>query len=450
METPHAVVIGGGLAGLAAAFALRERGLRVTLLEREAEPGGRARSRAAEGFVFDDGAQVLGAEGGAFGSLAARAGAAGALLPLRPVASLRFVDARPQALTAWRSRDAARLLDRLRLARLERVEARFRSILVRDASERGERLDDRSVAELIALYLPRAALEGWAAPLAASLGLGDPARASRVALMRLHAAGALAAALPRAGLGTLAEALAKGVDARLGCTAEGIEPAGGALRVVLAGGEAPVEADAVVLATPARAALALAEPLLTPPERELLAAATTAPAIVLQAALERPLPGGLSRIGVAPSAGLPVVALLHEPGEAGSPRVPEGRAAASLVAAPAWSQARLDAPDDVLTKELVVLLDRVQPGASRWVSAAHAVRHAAAYPQFPVGRYRALARLRRVQADRRGLGRRLYLAGDHLAGPSVDDALLSGLRAAAEVASDLGTAPAATPPAPRS
>jgi len=254
--------------------------------------------------------------------------------------------------------------------------------------------------------------------------------------MRLHAVGALAPALPRGGLGTFAEALAKGLDARFGCAAEGIEAAGRSLRVALAGGGAPLEADAVVLATPARIARALANALLTAPERELLDAAATAPAVVLHAALERPLTSGLSRIGVAPSAGLPVTALLHEPGEPGSLRVPEGRAAAGLVAAPAWSASHVDAPDDTLAKELLVLLDRLQPGASRAVSSTHVVRHPDAYPLFPVGRYRALARLRRVQADRRALGRRLYFAGDHLAGPSLEDALLSGLRAAADLTAD--------------
>jgi oxygen-dependent protoporphyrinogen oxidase len=438
MDAPHAIVIGGGLAGLAAGFRLRGQGLRVTLLERESEPGGRARSLASDGFTFDAGAQVLAAAAPAFERLAREAGAADALLPLRPLASLRFVDGRPQPLAPWCSGDAARLRERLGLARLERIEGRFLRILARGASERGERLDDRSVAELAALYLPSAALEGWVAPLAASLGLGDPARASRIALMRLHAAGALAPVLPRGGLGALAAALARGLDTRFGCGAVGIEPAGRGLRVALAGGGPPLEADAVVVATPARAALELADPLLTPPEREVLGAAATVPAVVLHAPLERSLAGGGARIGIAPSAGLPVAAFLHEPGGVGSLRVPEGRAAASLVAAPAWSEAQLGAPDDTLAKELLALLDRIQPGASRSVSSVRVSRHPDAYPLFPVGRYRALARLRRVQDDRRALGRRLYLAGDHLAGPTVEDALLSGLRAAADLAADLG------------
>ena len=89
MDAPHAIVIGGGFAGLAAAFRLRERGLRVTLLEQQEEPGGRARSRAANGFTFDAGAQVLAAAAPTFEALARAAGAADSLLPLRPLASLR-------------------------------------------------------------------------------------------------------------------------------------------------------------------------------------------------------------------------------------------------------------------------------------------------------------------------------------------------------------------------
>jgi predicted NAD/FAD-dependent oxidoreductase len=61
-----------------------------------------------------------------------------------------------------------------------------------------------------------------------------------------------------------------------------------------------------------------------------------------------------------------------------------------------------------------------------------------AFPRFDVGDYRALARLRRVEADARARGRRLYLAGDHLIGPTLEAAVVSGERAAAALAEDLG------------
>ncbi len=61
--TDHVVVVGAGLAGLSAAMRLAGAGRRVTLLEREAVPGGRAGLVEAEGpsgrYRFDTGPTVL-------------------------------------------------------------------------------------------------------------------------------------------------------------------------------------------------------------------------------------------------------------------------------------------------------------------------------------------------------------------------------------------------------
>jgi phytoene dehydrogenase-like protein len=52
-------VIGGGLAGLAAAGLLAKRGLDVVLLERASELGGRAGTRVEDGFYFNEGPHAL-------------------------------------------------------------------------------------------------------------------------------------------------------------------------------------------------------------------------------------------------------------------------------------------------------------------------------------------------------------------------------------------------------
>ena len=58
-EKPHAVVIGSGFGGLAAAIRLGARGWRVTVLERRDQPGGRAYVYRQDGFSFDGGPTVI-------------------------------------------------------------------------------------------------------------------------------------------------------------------------------------------------------------------------------------------------------------------------------------------------------------------------------------------------------------------------------------------------------
>jgi phytoene desaturase len=56
---PHAVVIGSGFGGLAAAIRLGKRGYRVTVLEQLDAPGGRAYVFRQDGFTFDAGPTII-------------------------------------------------------------------------------------------------------------------------------------------------------------------------------------------------------------------------------------------------------------------------------------------------------------------------------------------------------------------------------------------------------
>ena len=58
-QRPHAVVIGSGFGGLAAAVRLGARGWRVTVLEKMDAPGGRAYVYRQDGFTFDAGPTVI-------------------------------------------------------------------------------------------------------------------------------------------------------------------------------------------------------------------------------------------------------------------------------------------------------------------------------------------------------------------------------------------------------
>ena len=59
MPPAHVVIVGGGVSGLAAAWFLRDAGLRVTVLERAARPGGKLAPAEVAGFTVDAGAEAL-------------------------------------------------------------------------------------------------------------------------------------------------------------------------------------------------------------------------------------------------------------------------------------------------------------------------------------------------------------------------------------------------------
>jgi len=118
-----------------------------------------------------------------------------------------------------------------------------------------------------------------------------------------------------------------------------------------------------------------------------------------------------------------------EPGGARAP-APEGAGLATLLARPDWSRRHLDAEDGEIESDLVGALARLYPRAGNALRFAALRRRPAAVPRFPVGRYRALARFRRFEAERLAEGRRLAYAGDYLCAPTLEGAVRSGQRAA--------------------
>ncbi len=53
MSSKHIIIIGAGFAGLSAACVLAKAGFKVTVLEKNDQPGGRARVWEQDGFKFD-------------------------------------------------------------------------------------------------------------------------------------------------------------------------------------------------------------------------------------------------------------------------------------------------------------------------------------------------------------------------------------------------------------
>jgi protoporphyrinogen oxidase len=440
MSKAQVLVVGGGLAGIAAATSLRDAGCSARVVERAAAAGGRARGEELEGFRLDAAPYLVGAREQRLRGLIERAGLAGRLLPLRPQKVAQTRGGRIEEVPpAGRPLEVARiggvrLREALRLHRLARLERRFGAQLDSEHPERAGALDYRSAADFVRLYFGESIWQRWVLPVLASDLLADPADASRVAFL-LHRAARGEAPLGslRGSPGAIAEALWAEEDLVGAEVVNVAREAHGAAVHLGEGGT--FSADAVVLALPAAATLRIAEGLLAPAESDALAEAKTAPAIVLSLGLDKSPVRKATRLRVSPGEGHPLACVSIEPGGPGSP-APDGTALLQAVAAPGWSGAHLEAADAVVEKGLIGAIERVYPGATKTARFCKLARHREALPRFDVGRYRALASLRAVQADLRAGGRRLYFAGDHWVAPTLEGAIASGVRAASELAED--------------
>jgi protoporphyrinogen oxidase len=437
------IVVGAGLAGLASAWRLARRGFQVALLERTARVGGRSSALREQGFALEAVPPVLVPGDSRLLTWIAEVGLRDELLPLRPLVtqvahlgSLREVEVR-----GWldvRRVPGARLREALRVVRLPRLLARYGPAIDPERPELAADLDDRSLADFGRLYFGDSVVSSWMAPFATGGTLGDPDAMSRVQFlheMRRQASGR--PGLLRGSLADAAERVASEVNTRTGIEVAGVEARdGGGVRVRLADGRR-IGADAVVLAVPASEVLRLAEPLLTGAERDLLSGVRYAPVLTVAAALCRAPGPRPARVLVPRTESSPIECAILEPGLPGS-RAPEGLGLALVRATPRYASAHLDAADEAVAKELVSALDVLRPGLQRSVEFARVLRVRQGAPRFEVGRYRAIARWHRVQDDLRARGRRLYLAGDYLVGPTLEGAAVAAERAAEAVCQDLG------------
>lgn len=113
-RTDHVVVVGAGLAGLSTALHLADRGRAVTVVEREAVPGGRAGRADIGGYRLDTGPTVLTMPDlieEVFAAVGARMRDRLALDPVDPAYHAHFADGRQLEVHADRDRMAAAVTD---------------------------------------------------------------------------------------------------------------------------------------------------------------------------------------------------------------------------------------------------------------------------------------------------------------------------------------------------
>ncbi len=434
------VVVGAGIAGLTAAFRLRQRGVPVAVLEAGRRVGGRMTTDAVYGYVIDRGAQFLSTAYPILTGLIGALGLRAAFRKTSPWAAIR--------------RDG-----RFRRLRYDDPWSLVRGGLLRW----GEwlRLGWSSVPESVALFSrPVNDYGAWAdfddepstpwynarygpwmteyliEPLLEGFYFQSPDETSRalpLAVSGFLARGARTMTLV-GGIGTLPEALAAQLVVHRETPVERIERVRRGM--VVHAGRLTIECEHVIMATPARHA------------RALVAAPTDAEAALLATPYAATL--NLS-LGLAPGWTLP-----EEVGQAYGLLIPRQErrriAAIAVETAKCPDRARagvllnvmlsgaagrqlLPADEDAVVQAVLPELEAVLPGVAAHLVFRRLYRWEDAEPMAPIGRARAIRAYRATWSARRGV----TLAGDYVGMPFTEGAAETGQWAAQAVLRALGT-----------
>jgi oxygen-dependent protoporphyrinogen oxidase len=285
--TPHVVVIGGGIAGLAAAFYLRDEPVRVTVLEGSPRLGGKLSASDIAGVSMDEGAEALLARRPEGTGLIEATGLAADLVPAGVASSAIYTRGVLRSLPRRQFMGVPADVDELAASGVVSAEgvdrARAESVPPFDRA-------DVSVTEYIGARLGVEVVDRLVDPLLGGVYAGrsedlsfQATLAPLAAAARAHPAltEAAAALLPPApasspangnkpqpifvtlttGLGALPEAVAKasGADVRVGAMARELARTASGWRLTIGSAADPeyLDADAVILATPAAPAARL-------------------------------------------------------------------------------------------------------------------------------------------------------------------------------------------------
>lgn len=428
--TMRVAVIGGGLAGLTAAWQVRRLGLAALVLEAGDDPGGRTRSATVQGVTVDTGAWSFPTSS----MLPALAHTVGVGAEVTPV-SISIGRPAGGRLRAAPLRSPPALLRRRVLSPNEARHALRAWAMARRPRTRGP---DEPAAIWAARHFPPSFQVDVLRPLAGLFFLQDPASLSRDALLgtlaylgraRLHAF--------RAGMGTLATALAAQVPIRYSARVDALTPDDGGVRVAGEGWAATF--DAAIVATPLPEAGDLLGPLLPLLARAAVAGLPYAPAIVVHLLLRARWPTTALVVLPPPGDGSSAMCGVVMQRAIHPARVPPGCEALALYAAAEHVAALTTLDDQHVAEALIEDVERWVPGTRRQVAGWRVQRWPTATARVDVG---GRARIEQLKAGLAEVSRdySIWVAGDYLGQSSVDGAARTGLEAGTACVAALRTA----------
>lgn len=459
-------MIGGGPAGLTAAFALTRRGMRVTVLEARPSLGGRTRTDEIEGYRIDAATQLFGSMYTRFlGVLRAAGGEREMIRSPGRDAMLRGGRVHE---VVYGSIPSMLVSGAVPIGTKIRLGATYLPFLHRNAPA----LDMHALERAAAAGLDAESIGAWGARemgkdfvdylvaplLAAYYGVAPEETSAGLYHALAHSGMEVEVLAMRGGAGRFVELLAErvregGGEIRTGASVARVEerpdgvvvevgsqpPSAGAVdahRIGAAGGGAEPAGsgetfDAAVVAVPAGAArrILAGGPA---PMTEWLTGVRQRPAMTLALLLDRPV--GERYFGLAfPRGEASVVSSLCVEESKGADLVPHGRGLLVALLSPPAAAQLLDADSAAIYDAVVADVRRVFPWIASHVTRAKVYRWEEGVPVFRPGYLQHLGR------SRSGLGEgRVALAGDYLHAPTVEGAVLSGERAAGRLLEHLG------------
>ncbi|HEY8996014.1 MAG TPA: protoporphyrinogen oxidase [Lacunisphaera sp.] len=169
-KSTHVAIVGAGITGLTAAFRLHQQGCRVTVLERNPQPGGSIRSTAEAGWLFEAGPNSL-QYGAEIKKLVHDLGLESEVVPAAPLAKRRFVVRKARFVPVPSSPPA--------LIKSPLFGARTKLSLLTELFTRPRiRTSDISLAELVRTHFTQELVDYALNPLIAGIYAGDPEKLS--------------------------------------------------------------------------------------------------------------------------------------------------------------------------------------------------------------------------------------------------------------------------------
>lgn len=447
MSNNHKVlIVGGGLAGLGAAHALRKCVLNCTVLEASPRAGGRIMTEDVNGFRIDAGANIFLEAYGAVMEMAEELGVSVIPTPT-PIVGGTYFGGKLHGFYGQHSLKSrfktAKTLFSFQLLSPKGVWQALRFVRMLRARESHFSFDDHSpmldidteesAAEFVESNLGTELLERFVQPVLSGYTLGYPeevgAAHAMAAFWHFGLKGVVWPRMPERGVGALADALVQACheNTRLSTPVERIVIEGGFVRGAIISGGDFVEADAVICATTATTALRIT-PGLPHAMTEALDGVTYSKCCRVVFGLDSsPLPRGWYGVAFPRQLG-GLVSGMSNSAALLPTSAPEGKALIHAFVIGEKAEALFALSDEEIADRVIAEAREYFPAIPSQPLFSRVYRWKEAVCLAPGGMMRAMSELRRQSlSSLRGL----FFAGEYMGGvPSTNGALRSGIIAA--------------------